>query len=106
MLGGPLIGAVVGSWLGGRVADLRYRPTPGGAPAPRISKGWVFAGAMSGWAVGIAIAIGLTMVVSRHVRFSWVMPILFFSPPVLCLVLGGFAGLGYARRRAAQRMGQ
>jgi hypothetical protein len=34
------------------------------------------------------------------------MPILFSSPPVLCLVLGGFASLIFARRRAAQRMGK
>jgi hypothetical protein len=36
----------------------------------------------------------------------WVMPILFFSPPALGLVLGGFAGLGFARRRATHRTGE
>jgi hypothetical protein len=106
MLGGPLIGAVVGSWLGGRVADLRYRPSSGWAPAPKISKGWVVAGAVLGWIVGGAIGMGLTAVFARGVRAGWRMPILFFSPPVLCLVLGGFAGLILARRRAAQRMGK
>jgi hypothetical protein len=34
------------------------------------------------------------------------MPILFFSPPLLFLVLGCFAGLSFARRRAAQRSGK
>jgi hypothetical protein len=106
ILGGLLIGAVVGSWLGGRVADLRYRPSPEGAPAPRISKGWVVAGAVLGWIAGGAIGMGLTAVFARGVRAVWLMPILFFSPPVLCLVLGGFAGLSFARRRAAQRMGK
>ncbi len=27
VLGGPLAGGIAGAWLGGRVADLRYRPT-------------------------------------------------------------------------------
>jgi hypothetical protein len=106
MLSSLVVGAIVGSWLGGRVADLRYRPTTGGAPAPRIRKGWVVAGAVLGWVIGGAIGAGLTAVFVRGLRDLWMQPILFFSPPVLCLVLGGFAGLGFARRRAAQRAGK
>jgi hypothetical protein len=106
VLGSVVVGTIVGSWLGGHVADLRYRPTPGGAPASRISKGWVVAGAALGWVVGAAIGIGLAAVVMRGVRAMWVMPVLFFSPQVLGAVLGGLAGLGLAHRRAAQRMGQ
>jgi hypothetical protein len=106
IFGGLLFGAVVGSWLGGRIADLRYRPSPGGAPAPRINQGWVYAGAFLGWIVGAAIGMGLTAVFMRVIRPVWLTPILFFSPSVLCLVLGGFAGLNFARRRAAQRMGK
>jgi hypothetical protein len=106
VLGGLLVGALAGRWLGGLVADLRYRPTPGGAPGPKIHKGWVAAGAVMGWIIGGAIGMGLTAVFARGVRGDWLMPILFFSPPVLCLVLGGFAGLIFARRRAAQRMGK
>src|SRR5262245_26653969 len=32
-------------------------------------------------------------------RPLWLMPILFFSPPVLCLVLGGFGRVNFARSR-------
>jgi hypothetical protein len=106
ILGGLLTCAVVGSWLGGRVAVLRYRPSLRGDPAPRISKGWVAAGAFLGCVVGTAIGMGLTAVVARGVRGFWLVPILFYSPPFLCLVLGGFAGLIFARRRAARRMGE
>ena len=105
VLGSPVVGAIVGSWLGGRLADLRYRPTPRGAPAPRISKGWVVAGALLGWVVGGAIGMGLVSVVAPGMRNSWMMPILFFSPPVLCLILGGFAGPRVARSRAMRRTG-
>ena len=94
---------IVGSWLGGRVADLRYRPNPDGAPAPKVGKGWVVAIAVLGWIVGGAIGMGLTVLVTKTLRTMWLVPILFFTPPVLGLVLGGFAGLGIARRRAAQR---
>ena len=85
------------------MADVGYKPTSGGAPALRISKGWVVAGAMSGCVVGTAIGMGFTTIVMRAVRALWLMPILFFSPAVLGLVLGGFAGLAFARRRAAGR---
>jgi hypothetical protein len=95
-----LVGGLLGSWLGGLVADLRYRAAPGCAPAPKISKGWVAAGAMAGWVVGAGFGMGLTTVVMGHVGARWVMPVLFFSPPVLGLILGGLAGLSFARRRA------
>jgi hypothetical protein len=106
VLGGLLVGALAGRWLGGLVADLRYRPTPGGAPRLKMHKGWVAAGAVTGWIIGGAIGMGLTAVFARRVGAARLMPILFFSPPVVCLVLGGFAGLIFARRRAAQRMGE
>ena len=57
ILGGLLIGTLAGRWLGGLVADLRYRPTPGGAPAPQIHKGWVGAGAS--WAASSEPAVGI-----------------------------------------------
>ena len=69
-----------------------------------MHKGWVAAGAVTGWIIGGAIGMGLMAIFARKVRADWLMPILFFSPPVLCLVLGGFAGLIFARWRAAQRM--
>ena len=103
MLGGPVAGILAGRWLGGLLADLRYSPTPGGAPAPKIHKGWVMAGSMLGCVIGAAAGMGITMVVMRHVQPRWLMPLLFFLPSVLFLVLGGFAGLEYARKRAAQR---
>ncbi len=100
-----VVGAIAGSRLGGRIADRFYRPTADGSPPPRISKGWVVAGAFLGWIGGAAIGMALTMVITRHVRAPWFMPIVFFSPPVLGLVLGGFAGCSVARRRAARRSG-
>jgi hypothetical protein len=45
------------------------------------------------------------MVIARHIHAHWLMPILFVSPAILCLVLAGFAGYWIARRRAAQRTG-
>jgi hypothetical protein len=106
VLGGLVVGTLAGSWLGGLVADLRYSPTPGGAPPPRFPKGWVGAGALLGCVIGAAVGMGLTMMVERQVQAAWLMPILFFSPPILFLLLGGFAGLTFAGRRAAQRMGK
>jgi hypothetical protein len=106
VLGGLFVGALAGKWLGGLVADLRYSPTPGGAPPPKIHRGWVGAGAFLGCVIGAAVGMGLTMVVERQVQARWLIPILFFSPPVLFLVLGGFAGLTFARRRVAQRIGK
>jgi hypothetical protein len=102
-----LIGTVVGTWLGGRLADRSYRPTPDGAPAPTIgindAFGWVVAGAFAGFFLGGVIGMGLATVLTRVISFHWVMPIVFFSPPVLCLLLGGFAGYRVARRRADRR---
>jgi len=98
VLGSPLVGAIVGRWLGGRLADLRYRPNPAGARAPKISRGWVIAGALLGWVVGAAIGIGLVSLAGPAMRNSWIMFILFFAPPVVCLILGGFAGLRRAKR--------
>ena len=46
------------------------------------------------------------MVVERQQQARWLMPILFYAPPVLFLILGGFAALTFARRRAAQRTGK
>jgi hypothetical protein len=102
VFGGLLIGAVVGSWLGGLVADLQYRRSPGSASAPRVNKVWVGAGAFMGSIVGVAIGMGLTAFFSRGLQPDWLTPVLFLSPSVLCLVLGGFAGLNFARRRAAR----
>ena len=98
-----MIGTLTGRWLGGLVADLRYGPTAGRAVSPNIHKSWVAAGALLGWVIGAAVGMGLTMVVERHVQARWLTPILFFSPSALFLVLGGFAGLTFARRKAAQR---
>jgi hypothetical protein len=106
LAGGLLIGTFAGRWLGGLVADLRYLPSRGDVPPPKIHKGWIGAGAILGWIIGAAIGMGLTIIVQRHVQARWLMPILFFSPPVLFLVLGGFAGLNFARHRAAQRTGE
>ena len=106
IFGGLLIGILAGRWLGGLVADLRYRPASGGAPIPKIHTGWVAAGAFLGCFVGVAVGMGLMMVVGQPVQARWLIPILFFSPPILFVLLGGFGGLNLARRRAAGRPGQ
>jgi hypothetical protein len=106
LLGGLLIGIVMGAWIGARVADLRYVPSPQSAAAPKINEIWVGAGAFVGCIVGGVIGMGLMgLMVVLGVPAHWLTPILLFSPPVLCLVLGGFAGLTFARRRA-QQMGK
>ncbi len=106
ILGGLLIGTLAGRWLGGLVADLRYRPTSGGAPLPEVHKGWVGAGALLGCILGMVVGMGLTMVVTQQPHARWMVPIIFFSPPLLFLVLGAFAGVNFGRRRAAGRTGK
>jgi hypothetical protein len=107
LLGGLALGAFAGSRLGRRLADRSYRPTPDGAPAPTIgigdAFGWVVAGAFAGFVLGGVSGMGLVTVLTRVIPFHWVMVLVFFSPPVLCLLLGGFAGYRVARRRADRR---
>ena len=107
LLGGVALGAFAGSRLGGRQADRSNRPTPEGAPAPTIGIGDAFgrvgAGAFAGWGLGSAIAMGLAMTLVQRPETRWSMPIVCFSPAALCLVLGGFAGYSFARRRADRR---
>ncbi len=101
VIGGLLIGALAGSWLGGLMAGVFYCPTPDGTLPPKINKGWVVAGALLGWVVGAAVGMGLATVTARLVQAMWVMPVVFFSPAVLCLLLGGFAGWGFAQAGGA-----
>jgi hypothetical protein len=96
-------GLAIGAFAGTRLADRSYRPTPDGAPAPQVGKGWVFAGAFAGWFLGGVIGMGLSMAVGRLVQAPWLMPIVIFSPALLCLILGGVAGYRVARRRADRR---
>jgi hypothetical protein len=107
VLGGLAFGAFAGSRLGGRLADRSYRPTPDGAPAPTIgfgdAFGWVIAGAFAGFVLGGVSGMGLVTVLTRVIPFHWAMAIVFFSPPVLCLLLGGFVGYRVARRRVDRR---
>jgi hypothetical protein len=105
VLGGLAIGAFAGTRLGGRLAERSYQPTPDGAPAPQVGEGWVFAGAFAGWGLGSVIGMGLSMAVGRLVPVPWLMPIVIFSPALLCLILGGVAGYRVARRRADRRKG-
>ncbi len=108
VIGGLAVGALAGRVLGGRLAARFYRPTPDGALAPKIkidqAWGWIIAGSFAGLTLGGAIMMGLVTVL-RQFPLHWVMPIVCLSPPVLCLVLGGFAGYRVARRRAARRTG-
>jgi hypothetical protein len=103
-LGGLLTGAFGGWWLGGAVADLRYRPKPKGTRPRKM--GWIVGGAFVGWAVGVLIGLGLLLAFAHGERPTWLGLVLFLSSPILCLFLGGLVGLGLARRRAAQQAGE
>ena len=105
VVGGLVVGIVAGIRLGGWLADRGYRPTPGGSPGRPMNRGWVFAGAMVGWMLGFPIGMGLTMVLTRQIQARWMMPITFFTPALVCLLLGGFAGYRVARVRADRRTG-
>jgi hypothetical protein len=100
-VGGLFIGAVLGRWLGGLVAVGRHGPAAGEAPVPRIRKGVIAALGFLGAIAGVAVGMVLTAVFVRDVRSGWLVPVLFFLPPVLGLILGAFAGLSIARRRSA-----
>jgi hypothetical protein len=100
MVGGLGLGGFVGSRLGKWLADRDYRPSPERIPARPVSRGWVIGGAFAGWALGIPIGMTLTFLIDRVIHIPWLMPITFFGPPLLCLVLGGFSGYRVARRRA------
>jgi hypothetical protein len=103
LIAGLLIGALAGSWLGGRLAILRNDPSPGKDAPSRMKKRWVASGVLLGWFLGTMIGMVLTIVFPLKPATLWLMPILFFSPPVLCIVLGGFAGLSLARRPPGPR---
>ena len=100
---GAVVGAIAGSQLGGWLASRSYRPTRDGAPTPSVGKGWIFAGAFAGWPLGIAIGMGLAVVLTRRIQAQWMMPIVFFSPGLLGLLLGGFAGYRVGRWRAIRQ---
>ncbi len=99
VIGGVVVGAVVGSWVGRWLADRSFRPAADGAPAPGIARGWVIAGAFAGWILGLAVAMGLVTIIPKQVQSARFMPVVFFSPPAVCLILGGFAGNRFGRGR-------
>jgi hypothetical protein len=103
VIGGVVVGAVVGAWLGRWLADRTFRPAPDGAPAPGIAWGWVIPGVFAGWIFGLAVGMGLVTIISKQVHNGWFMPIVFFSPGALFLVLGGFAGNRVGRRLQTRR---
>ncbi len=103
MIGGLVVGAVVGTWVGRWLADRSYRPAPDGLPAPKIAWGWVIAGAFGGWAVGVAVGLTLVTIIGKLVPNGWFLPIVFFSPPLLIVVLGGVAGHRFGRRWQVRR---
>jgi hypothetical protein len=103
MIGGLVVGALVGSSVGRWLADRTYRPAPDGEPAPKIARGWVLAGAFIGWGVGLVIGLALVTVIGKLVPNAWFLPIVFFSPPLLFVVLGGAKGHRVGRRWQARR---
>jgi hypothetical protein len=105
VIGSVVVGALVGTWLGRWLADRTFRPAPDGAPAPGIARGWVIAGAFGGWILGIVVGMGLVTLIPKQFHSARFMPIVFFSPPVLLLILGGFAGNRFGRGRQSRRTG-
>jgi hypothetical protein len=108
VLGGTAVCALAGRWLGGLLADRFYRPPAESAPALRFGNawGWVVPGAFAGWILGLVIGLGLATTVVPRIPARWAGPVVFFSPPALCLLLGGYAGYRIARWRAAARTGK
>ncbi len=94
-------GAILGGRIGGRAADRSYRRNPEAACKVRIGWGWVIPAAFAGWTLGLAVGMGLATFVEPHVgAVLWIMPIVFFSPGLLGMLLGGLAGQRIARLRA------
>ena len=103
MIGGLVVGACAGTWVGRWLADRTFRPAPDGAPAPKIGRGWVLAGAFVGWGIGVVVGITLVTFIGKLVPNGWFLPIVFFSPPLLFVVLGGVAGHRIGRRWQTRR---
>ncbi len=103
VIGGVVVGALVGTWLGRWLADRTFRPPPDGAPPPGIARGWAIAGAFGGWILGMVVGMGLVTLIPKQFHSARFMPIVFFSPPVLLLILGGFAGNRFGRGRQSRR---
>jgi hypothetical protein len=108
--GGALLGAIVGRWLGGHIADRCFQHLSAGAIPQPMPKAWIVAGAFLGWNFGMIIGLVLVSNIRPPRTLDWIMPILFFSPGAFGLVTGGFAGgfagIAIARRRAARRTGR
>ncbi len=97
-----LIGAFAGVWIGGLVADLRFRPgTTDDVPAP-IARRSAFAGVVLGWFVGGATGLGLATQLRAGIP-RWLIPLVMFGPAALGLLAGGFAGLAFARKPRASK---
>ena len=93
VIGGLVMGAfVAGTSVGQWLADRTYRPAPDGALAPKIARGWIIAGAFIGWGVGVVVGITLVTAIGKLFPNGRFLPIVFFSPPILFVVLGGVAG--------------
>ena len=52
------------------------------------------------------VSMGLVTIIPKHLQVLWLMPIVFFSPPLIFLVLGGITGNRVARWRQARRTGE
>lgn len=99
IFGAAAAGAILGARLGGRAADRSYRRNPEAACKVRIGWGWVIAAAFAGWILGLPAGMGLVTLLQPHVPL-WLMPIVFFSPGLFGMFLGGLAGQRIARLRA------
>jgi hypothetical protein len=102
-VGGTLIAALAGRWLGGRVTEQNYDPARADIVLPPISKAWIILGGFLGWNGGMVIGLIVMSNFQPPPGAMWIGPILFFSPGAVFFILGGFAGLAIARNRAARR---
>jgi hypothetical protein len=105
-----LVATVVGAFAGARLGGhLAARLAPDGAGdflARPVNKAWMIAGAFLGFFVGGGIGMGIAIAAGPNARPVWLMGIAFFSPPILGFILGGLAGLSFARRRASRPPGR
>ena len=101
IFGGLVVGGVIGALLGGWLNTRGFDPMAKWRPRPRqaASSCLTVAGAVVGWIFGGVMGL-ISVVLLGELLPTWAMPVVFFSPPVLGLILGGVIAVQISSRRA------